>query len=79
MVNQPKNFLQQTRENKKSGIARDNNVILIKIKEVNEFDRFQLDLIQYEIVKQFEQATNISLYELDECKYDHNSNTLIKK
>lgn len=72
-------LLQQARDNMKLRIALDNNVILIKIKEVNGFDRYHLDLIQYEIIKQFEQATSISLYMIDEFKYDPSSNTLKKR
>lgn len=54
-------IIQQARDRRKRIISENNNVILISIKEVNGFSRYNLISIQDEIITQFECKTNILL------------------
>ncbi len=54
-------LIQQARDKKKRIISEKNEIILIIIKEINGFDRYNLSSIQDEIINQFKQKTNIIL------------------
>ena len=60
-VNLNRFLIQQARDKKKRKISEKNEIILIIIKEINGFDRYNLSSIQDEIINQFKQKTNILL------------------
>jgi len=62
--------LQKSRDNKKDQRAKDEGTILIRIKEKDDFNRYSLNKIPAEIVRQFEAATGIKLRLKGRLTYD---------
>jgi len=72
-------FVQQQRDQRKNDIASSKNTIIIRLKEILNFDKTTLDTFAEEIVKQFNEKNNqdVKIVLTKKLDYDIKTNTLM--